>query len=146
MDKVKVILLSLLLALSLSAHAEKTGVAYDYKLTRVLDGDTVGFAAPFLPPPLKKELTLRVYGVDTPEKGFRAKCDLENKRGLAASEFTKRTIQNAKRTQVVIIEWDKYGGRVLGDVLVDGISLRSLLIGSGHARAYFGEAKGDWCK
>lgn len=136
----------ILLLCSISAYAEKTGVAYNYKLTRVLDGDTVAFTAPFLPPPLKKELSLRIYGVDTPEKGFRAKCDAENRRGLAASEFTKRTLQNAKRTQVVIMDWDKYGGRVLGDVLVDGISLRSLLIGSGHARAYFGEAKGDWCK
>lgn len=142
----KTILLSILIALSLSAHADPTGIAYNYKLTRVLDGDTVAFTASFLPPPLKKELSLRIYGVDTPEKGFRAKCDLENKRGLEASEFTKRTIQNAKRTQVVIMDWDKYGGRVLGDVLVDGISLRSLLIGSGYARAYFGEAKSDWCK
>lgn len=140
------LLLSIALLLSISAHADPTGVAYNYKLTRVIDGDTVAFTATFLPPPLKKELSLRIYGVDTPEKGFRAKCDAENQRGLAASEFTKNTLQNAKRTQVVIMDWDKYGGRVLGDILVDGVSLRSLLIGSGHARAYFGEAKGDWCK
>jgi endonuclease YncB( thermonuclease family) len=31
-------------------------------------------AAPFLPAPLKPELAVRIYGVDTPEKGHRAQC------------------------------------------------------------------------
>jgi endonuclease YncB( thermonuclease family) len=141
------LLITLLLATVTFAVAatEKTGVAYDYKITRIIDGDTVGFEARFLPDPLKKEMSIRVYGVDTPEKGFRAKCDAENKKGLEASAFTKKMIGNAKRTQVVIIDWDKYGGRVLGDVLIDGVSLRSMLIGSGYARPYFGEAKASWC-
>jgi hypothetical protein len=141
------ILLSLLLAISVlsATAAEKSGVAYNYKVTRVVDGDTVGFEASFLPVPLKKELSVRVYGVDTPEKGHRAKCDAENKRGLEATAFTKKMITSAKRTQIVIIDWDKYGGRVLGDVLIDGISLRSMLISSGYARPYFGEAKQSWC-
>ena len=43
-------------------------VVYDFDITRVIDGDTVAFAAPFLPEPLKQELSIRVYGVDTPEK------------------------------------------------------------------------------
>jgi endonuclease YncB( thermonuclease family) len=138
---------TILLLLAFTAHAaEKTGVAYDYKITRVIDGDTVAFVAPFLPQPLKREMSVRVYGVDTPEKGFRAKCDAENKKGLQATEFTKKLLSNAKRTQVVIIDWDKYGGRVLGDIIVDGISLRSLLISSGYARPYFGDAKKSWCK
>jgi endonuclease YncB( thermonuclease family) len=138
---------TILLLLAFTAHAaEKTGVAYDYKITRVIDGDTVAFVAPFLPKPLKREMSVRVYGVDTPEKGFRAKCDAENKKGLQATEFTKKLLANAKRTQVVIIDWDKYGGRVLGDIIVDGISLRSLLISSGYARPYFGDAKQSWCK
>jgi endonuclease YncB( thermonuclease family) len=138
---------TILLLLAFTAHAaEKTGVAHDYKITRVIDGDTVAFVAPFLPKPLKSEMSIRVYGVDTPEKGFRAKCDAENKKGLQATEFTKKLLANAKRTQVVIIDWDKYGGRVLGDIIVDGISLRSLLISSGYARPYFGDAKQSWCK
>jgi micrococcal nuclease len=144
---IKRLLLILALAVtSISFASEKTGVAYDYKITRVIDGDTVIFVASFLPTPLKPEMSLRVYGVDTPEKGFRAKCDAENQKGLAATKFTKDLLLKAKRTQVVIMDWDKYGGRVLGDVLIDGISLRSLLIGSNYARSYFGEAKQSWCK
>jgi len=40
----------------------------------------VAFQADFLPAPLKKELSIRVFGVDTPEKGFRAQCPSEAQR------------------------------------------------------------------
>ena len=120
-------------------------VTYDFQVTRVLDGDTVAFAAPFLPAPLKQELSIRVYGIDTPEKGFRAKCPEEDKRGKEATAYTKHVIANAKKIQVVLMDWDKYGGRVLGDILVDGQSLRYLLIANGYAREYFGKAKQSWC-
>ena len=68
-------LLLLLLTVPLLAFAQKTpqGVTYDAKIIRVTDGDTVVIAAPFLPAPLKPELAVRVYGVDTPEIG-RASC------------------------------------------------------------------------
>lgn len=118
---------------------------YNWPITRVIDGDTVAFQADWLPDPLKKELSIRVYGVDTPEKGHRAKCTGEDARGRAATEFTKQAIMAAKTRQIVIREWDKYGGRVLGDVLLDGKSLRELLITRGYARPYFGESKSSWC-
>ncbi len=124
---------------------EKPGVTYDYVITRVIDGDTVAFAAPFLPDPLKKELSIRVFGVDTPEKGHRALCPQEATLGDAASKFTKDLVANSKTKQVVLMSWDKYGGRVLGDVILDGQSLRELLISKGYARPYFGEAKQSWC-
>jgi endonuclease YncB( thermonuclease family) len=40
---------------------------------------------------------------------------------------------------------DKYGGRVLGDVIVNGQRLSAMLIANGHARPYFGEKKSSWC-
>jgi endonuclease YncB( thermonuclease family) len=143
----KKLLLSLLLVPAL-AVAQKTpqGVTYDAQIVRVNDGDTVVIAAPFLPAPLKPELAVRVYGVDTPEKGFRAKCESENQRGQAASAFTKQAVAQSKTRQVVLYDWDKFGGRVLGDILLDGNSLRNLLIANGFARAYFGEAKQSWCQ
>ena len=58
---------------------------YDYKVTRVIDGDTVAFEAKFLPAPLKPELSIRVLGVDTPEKGHRAACPQEAEAALKAS-------------------------------------------------------------
>ena len=119
---------------------------YDYKVTRVIDGDTVAFEANFLPAPLKPELSIRVLGVDTPEKGHRAECPQEAQAALKASAFTKDAIKNAKKVQILIEKHDKYGGRVLGDVIIDGKKLSELLIANGHARAYFGEKKESWCK
>lgn len=127
------------------AQQQKAGVTYDVILTRVIDGDTVAFQANWLPDPLKKELSIRVYGVDTPEKGHRAKCPAEDTRGQAATAFTKQAINQSQKRQIVLFEWDKYGGRVLGDVLLDGKSLRMLLIANGFAREYYGEAKTSWC-
>ena len=45
-----------LLAISAVAFAQKQTpmVIYDFTITRVIDGDTVAFNAPFLPPPLKQ--------------------------------------------------------------------------------------------
>jgi endonuclease YncB( thermonuclease family) len=143
----KKIITILLLTLSVSVFAQKTpqGVTYDANILKVSDGDTIVIAAPFLPAPLKPQLAVRIFGVDTPEKGFRAKCESENQRGLAASEFTKKLVTASQKRQVIIYDWDKFGGRVLGDMILDGKSLRQQLIANGFAREYFGEAKQSWC-
>jgi endonuclease YncB( thermonuclease family) len=118
---------------------------YDYKILRVSDGDTVVFEAPFMPAPLKPQLSLRVLGVDTPEKGGRAQCPSEDALAQKASAFTKDAVAKAKKVQIEIKEHDKFGGRVLGDVIIDGQRLSELLIKNGLARAYFGEKKQSWC-
>jgi endonuclease YncB( thermonuclease family) len=143
----KKIIAIVLLALMSTAYAQKKpqGVTYDANILRVSDGDTIVIEAPFLPAPLKKELAVRIYGVDTPEKGFRAKCPQEDQRGQAASAFTKQAVANAQKRQVVLYDWDKFGGRVLGDIILNGQSLRAMLIQNGFAREYFGEAKQSWC-
>jgi len=120
-------LLTLLLIVPCLAFAQpkqKPGVVYDAVITRVIDG---------------------VFGVDTPEKGHRAQCPSEAQRGEAATAFTKQAIANSQKRQIVLMDWDKYGGRVLGDVLLNGQSLRQMLISNGFAREYYGEAKTSWC-
>lgn len=143
----KKIITALLLTISTISFAQKQpqGVMYDANILRVSDGDTVVIEAPFLPAPLKKELAIRVYGVDTPEKGFRAKCPQEDQRGQAASAFTKNLVAQSQKRQVVLYDWDKFGGRVLGDIILNGKSLREMLIQNGYARPYFGDAKQSWC-
>ena len=138
-------LLAIFVFIPCLALAQTRGVMYDAVITRIIDGDTVGIQANWLPDPLKKELSIRVYGVDTPEKGHRAKCPQEDQRGQAASAFTKAQINAATKRQIVLMNWDKYGGRVLGDVILDGKSLRAMLIQNGFAREYYGEAKTSWC-
>jgi endonuclease YncB( thermonuclease family) len=143
--KMLLVMLCLVPIVAVAQPRQRPGVTYDAVITRVIDGDTVAFQADFLPPPLKPELSIRVYGVDTPEKGFRAQCPSEAARGAAATEFTKKVIAAAQYRQIVLIDWDKYGGRVLGDVILNGQSLRMMLIQNGHAREYYGEAKTSWC-
>ena len=139
--------LALAVAMVLPAHAQKTpqGVTYDAQIIRVSDGDTVVISAPFLPAPLKPELAVRIYGVDTPEKGFRGQCESEKQRGEAASQFTKQAVSASTQRQVVLYGWDKFGGRVLGDIILNGQSLRTMLITNGFAREYYGDAKQSWC-
>jgi endonuclease YncB( thermonuclease family) len=142
----KLILILSLLPCLVFAQKQPQGVTYDAQIIRVTDGDTVVIAAPFLPAPLKPELAIRVYGVDTPEKGFRGQCDSEKQRGEAASVFTKNLINASQQRQVILYGWDKFGGRVLGDIILNGQSLRAQLIANGFAREYYGDAKQSWCQ
>lgn len=127
------------------AASDKNGVMYDATVLRVRDGDTVVIAAPWIPAPMKPEIAVRIYGVDTPEKGARAQCPQENEKALMASKFTKDVINASMDRKVVLYAWDKFGGRVLGDLVLDGKSLRAGLIANGLAREYFGDAKQTWC-
>jgi endonuclease YncB( thermonuclease family) len=145
MKKIIITIMAMLSIVAFAQGKQKDGVIYDAVITRVIDGDTVAFQAPFLPAPLKQELSIRVFGVDTPEKGHRAQCPSEDQRGQAATAFTKAQINASTKRQVILMDWDKYGGRVLGDVILDGKSLRQMLIANGFAREYYGEAKQSWC-
>jgi micrococcal nuclease len=140
-------LLAILMLMPALAFAQKApqGVTYDAQIIRISDGDTIVIAAQFLPAPLKPELAVRIYGVDTPEKGFRAQCESEKQRGEAASAFTKNVVSKSTQRQVTLYGWDKFGGRVLGDIILNGQSLRAMLIQNGFAREYYGEAKQSWC-
>ena len=137
----------LLVTLSFNVFAQKQpqGVTYPAQIISVSDGDTIVIAAPFLPAPLKPQLAVRIFGVDTPEKGHRAQCPKEAQMGEKASEFTKKMVASGQQFQVTLYGWDKFGGRVLGDIIVNGQSVRTALIKNGLAREYYGEAKQSWC-
>jgi endonuclease YncB( thermonuclease family) len=128
-----------------TAPKEPAGVEYTAKIVRVSDGDTIVIAAPYLPAPLKPELAVRIYGVDTPEKGHRAACPAEAAAAEKASAWTKTLVASSAQHQVILYKWDKFGGRVIGDIVVNGQSVRRGLIANGHAREYYGEAKTSWC-
>jgi len=120
--------------------------AEQYKIQRVIDGDTVEIAVPWIPPPLPPKLSIRVLGIDTPEKAPRAQCDAEADLAKKASAFTKKAVAEATEIEVDILKWDKYGGRVLGDIYIDRQSLAEMLIAAKLARPYKGDAKQSWCE
>jgi endonuclease YncB( thermonuclease family) len=127
------------------APKEPQGVTYDANIIRVTDGDTIVIAAPYLPLPLRPQLAVRIYGVDTPEKGHRAQCPAEAAAAEKASAWTKNLVSSSQTHQVILYKWDKFGGRVIGDIVVNGQSVRRGLIANGHAREYYGDAKTSWC-
>lgn len=142
------VFLTLAIAITVSAYAQKipkNSATYDAQIIRVSDGDTIVIAAPFLPAPLKPELAVRIYGVDTPEKGYRSQCAQEDQRARLASQYISQMIAQGGRIQITLYDWDKFGGRVLGDIIVNGQSVRAALIQNGLAREYYGEAKTSWC-
>lgn len=126
-------------------------------VVRVIDGDTVVLDVPDLPQPLGTSLSLRILGVDAPEI-HRAQCADERRRGRAARDFTQAFVDWALSPEDVAVRlcgWDKYGGRVVGDVLLyenrsayatPTMLLSHELIAAGHAVYYSGSGpRMDWC-
>ena len=129
--------------------AEKAGAltatSQECKVIRVVDGDTLEVPLSCLPKDMK--LFVRVHGVDTPEKGGRAKCAAEAQLAEKASAHTKDLVSKANSVAVITNpEWDKFGGRLLGNVSLNGTDLTKSLIAKGLARPYYGDAKQSWCK
>jgi len=120
-------------------------LADNYEILRVVDGDTIEISAPYLPYPLKPTIHLRISGLDTPEKTFRAQCTREASLAEDATSFTKQSIKNAKEKIIIIEGEDKYF-RLLGDIILDGKSLRELLLEKNFAKPYYGAKKPDWCE
>ena len=119
---------------------------YAWPVVRVIDGDTVAVDASADMPPELADVRVRLKGVDTPEKGGRAKCDHERDAGQAATAFTTRAVNEASRIVVRDPEWGKWGGRVVADLVLDNRSLSDSLIAAGHGRAYDGGRRGSWCQ
>ena len=106
------------------------------------DGDTCYVLAPALPEPLQK-MSVRILGIDTPE--MRAECAEEKKLALKGRELANKMFRSAEKIEFDNLKWDKYGGRVLADVYLDGKSYKDEIINAGLARPYDGGTKESWC-
>lgn len=132
------------IAFLLASTAAEAIEGYQWPIIRVIDGDTLETRLNGLPDPLQK-VKVRFRGVDTPEKGHRAKCEDERRRADQASLFTKEVIEKAKQILFSSPKWGKYGGRIIADVWVDGRNLADLLIYENLARPYNGGKRKGWC-
>lgn len=115
----------------------------EYRGNLCYDGDTCYVTAPTLPEPLQK-MSVRILGIDTPE--IRAECDEEKKLALKARELANKLFKDATKIEFANLKWDKYGGRVLVDVYLDGRSYKDEIINSGLAKPYDGGTKESWCE
>mgnify|MGYP003677219175 FL=1 len=115
---------------------------YEYacKVERVVDGDTVDVVLN-LGFDIMYKSRVRLYGIDTPESRTR---NLDEKaRGKMAGAFLKNEIDSGKKVVIQTKLKDSRGkfGRVLGNIIVDGININQLMIDNYHAAAYFGQSK-----
>lgn len=134
----------LVLALFLLWGHEAPAAEYQWPVIGIVDGDTIRVDLPGLPPELAP-VEVRVRGVDTPEAGSRAKCDDEASRAAEATAYTEALVMRGGKVTFRDPAWDKYGGRVLATVLINGQDLAALLIGAGKGRAYDGGKRAGWC-
>ena len=88
-------------------------------------------------------MSVRVLGIDTPE--IRGDCDKEKALAKQGRVVANREFRAAKLIEFRDLKWDKYGGRVLSNVYLDGELYAQKLIDSGLARAYDGGTKKGWC-
>jgi len=109
-----------------------------------VDGDTAKVPYIEVKESLKKlDWSIRLSGIDTPE--LNGKCEREKKLAATAKSFVSVRLKDAKSEEFIIKGHDKYGGRLLGEIILDGKSLNQELIEKGLAVAYDGGEKTDWC-
>jgi|TARA_R110000744_G_scaffold251163_1_gene367153 micrococcal nuclease len=113
---------------------------YQYKVTldRIVDGDTIDVNVDLGFTVWLSKQRIRLMGVDTWESRTR---NLEVKaKGLLAKEFTKHMVSEAEEIILISHGKGKYG-RILGEVICDGVSLNDALVENGHAVEYYGGTK-----
>lgn len=108
------------------------------------DGDTLTVSIPNVHPLLGQKISVRVFGVDTPEMYSDDPC--ERDAALVAQKFVRVMVSRGQRLDLYQVQRDKYF-RILADVRIDGESLSRALISRGLAYPYYGGTKQkiDWC-
>lgn len=124
--------LSLLISLTPGASRAEEVLAgpIEARLLRVIDGDTLLVRARVW---LDIEVVTRVRLRDVNAPELRARSGEERARAEAARAFVASLAEGAS-LRLSEIGQDKYGGRVVARVSVDGADLGAALLSEGHAR------------
>ena len=123
--------------------AEEIPGPVDAVVLKVIDGDTVRVSARIW---LNQtvETLVRLKGVDTPE--LKGACPREKELAAKARAVVMQSLPEGEAVQLLDVEPDKYGGRVVARLQTpDGQDLSAVLIASGLAYAYQGGRKTPWC-
>lgn len=145
-------LLLLVCELGLSADEPRSTCRHDAQTFRCVqylrnyDGDTVTFSIPDVHPLLGQNISVRILGVDTPEKNGKKPC--ERDRARDAQRLVANLLKNAKQIELRKVSRDKYF-RILAEVWVDNTtSIADILIRNKLAYRYEGGRKPasfNWC-
>lgn len=118
---------------------------YRWRVVGIIDGDSLRVEIPGIPEELSP-MIVRIRGIDAPEAGSKAKCEYEADLAIRATEMLEALLRGG--TPVFSSPgWDKYGGRILATVTVNGQNVGDRLIAAHLARAYDGQgARLGWCE
>ena len=142
----KYLFITILLLLPLIANASKpTYGPYRAKVIKVKDGDTVLLDVAVWPG-LTQQISLRLNGVNTPEKRGKGITACEKAAAQTATEFTQRFLKDVEFVFVSGVKLGKYAGRVLGNISKGKQDLGKALLEAGLARKYDGGKRGPWCQ
>ena len=113
------------------------------RIEEIYDGDTVKIIVLFGDVPVR--LSLRILGIDTPEiKHGEGRLPEEHISAVKVRDYM-RSLFPKNIAKICIRDWDKYGGRVLGELFLEtGENVSEILIHGGWARPYHGEKKRPW--
>lgn len=136
-----ILAVSVLVSTTPANAAEPLPGLYPAELVDVIDGDTLKFKV-LIWVNQTVDISVRLHGVDTPE--LKGQCALEREKAKAAQNYVK-DITHLQPLALTNIRPDKYGGRVVGSVLVNGKDLGEMLIQSKLARTYDGGKRQPWC-
>lgn len=108
----------------------------------VYDGDTFKIDLPSMHPLFGKDLSIRLFGVDTPE--MRGTTDEVKALAMQAQQVTEKALQTASEIELKNPQRGKYF-RIVSEVWIDGKSLADTLKAQGLAKDYNGEgARPEW--
>lgn len=114
----------------------------DAKVMRVVDGDT--YDCQFYYGLKIMRMKVRVMGLDTPEKKGN---ELEKKASEVVSKYVKKYMERySDMVKIRIKRWDKYGGRVVGEVWVNKVNVCQHLVEKKFGKEYDGGKKEVWTK
>lgn len=134
--------------LPVSAFGSTIDTIYPVRLLSITDGDTIRVQATIWPN-LYKETSVRIYGIDTPE--IHGKCEQERSLAASARDYVAEKLATADEIFIQNVTKDKYGNRVVADVLYKKNNrthnLAKELIKQNLATEYFGKTKNkNWCE
>ena len=108
----------------------------------VYDGDTFKIDLPNKPPLFGDDISIRLFGVDTPE--MRGTTDEVKALAMQAQQVTEKALEGASKIKLRNPQRGKYF-RIISEVWTYGESLADMLKAKGLAKDYDGEgARPEW--
>ena len=106
------------------------------------DGDTFKIDLPSMHPLFGDDLSIRLFGVDTPE--MRGTTDEVKVLAKQAQQLTEKALKGASKIELRNPQRGKYF-RIVSEVWIDGESLADILKAKGLAKDYDGEGtRPEW--